>query len=367
MITSFDDYPIHQSELPVARTASGDPNHYDRYFFNGYSADGSVFFAAAMGLYPNRHVMDASFSVIHRGEQVNVHASARAPLDRARCTSVGPISIEVVEPMEELRLTVDAPEHGVKADLVMTTTSLPFEEPVFVQSNGNRLSMNYTRFTQLGNWSGWMEIDGQRVEVSPDTVMGSRDRSWGVRNVGERVQLGAPTGSSGQFYWLWAPVCFDGFGTMFDINEYADGERWHHSGALLTGKDSVAGAWSVDYEARWQPGTRHMQDFTLRYRFKDENVELHFEPMLHFQMFGLGYLHPNWTHGGWRGELEVGGDRFSIPVSEPLAPHHVHVQTLSRVTCTRPSGTFVGTGILETLVLGPHAPSGLKEFLDGAI
>ena len=366
MITSFDDFPIHQSERPVAATATGDPNHYDRYFFNGYSADGSTFFAAAMGLYPNRHVIDASFSVVHKGEQVNVHATARAPRDRAQCMSVGPVAIEVVRPMEVVRLTVDAPEHSLRADLTMTMSSLPFEEPVFTQYNGNRLSMHYTRFTQLGSWSGWYEVDGERVEVRPDRVVGSRDRSWGVRNVGERVQLGAPTGASGQFYWLWAPVCFDGFGTMFDINEYADGERWHQSGALLTGRHTIAEAWSVDYDVTWQPGTRHMQNFELRYRFKDESVTLSFEPIMHFQMFGLGYLHPEWTHGGWRGELEVGGDRFTVPVATPLAPHHVHVQTLSRVTCTRPTGTTVGTGILETLVLGPHAPSNLVEFLDAA-
>ena len=72
MITSFDDYPIHQTWQPVAHPESGDPSHYDRYFFNGYSRDGSIFFALAMGLYPNRHVMDTSFSVIKNGEQINI-------------------------------------------------------------------------------------------------------------------------------------------------------------------------------------------------------------------------------------------------------------------------------------------------------
>ena len=57
MLTSFDDYPIHQTAEPVAQPASGDRNVYDRYFFNGYSRDGDLFFAAALGLYPNRGVM----------------------------------------------------------------------------------------------------------------------------------------------------------------------------------------------------------------------------------------------------------------------------------------------------------------------
>jgi hypothetical protein len=46
--------------------------------------------------------------------------------------------------------------------------------------------------------------------------------------------------------------------------------------------------------------------------------------------------------------------------------HHIHVQTLSRVTCTRAGGTSTGTGILETLVLGAHEPSGFTGLADGA-
>lgn len=366
MITSFDDYPIHQNELPIAHTASGDPNHYDRYFYNGYSADGETFFAAALGLYPNRHVIDASFSVIRNGEQVNVHASGRADVDRMKCTAVGPIRIEIVEPMRRHRLLVDAPEHSLRADLLFDSTSQPFEEPVFEQRAGVRSTMNYTRLTQLGKWSGWIEVDGIRQTLDGASIVGSRDRSWGVRNVGERVQLGAPLNQAPQFFWLWAPVCFDNFGTMFDLNEYADGERWHHSGALLSGADRLTQAWSVDYDITWQPGTRHMSNFRLRYGFKDEDVTLEFRPIRHFQMFGLGYMHPDWTHGAWKGELEVGGDRFTLPVADPMAPHHIHVQTLSSVTCTRPSGTSTGVGILETLVLGPHAPSGFQGMFDPA-
>jgi len=49
MITRADDYPIHQTAEPVAVAGAGARNFYDRYFFNGYARDGSVFFAVAMG------------------------------------------------------------------------------------------------------------------------------------------------------------------------------------------------------------------------------------------------------------------------------------------------------------------------------
>lgn len=366
MITSFDDYPIHQSELPIAHTASGDPNHYDRYFFNGYSPDGSTFFAVAMGIYPNRHVMDASFSVVHDGEQVNVHASARAHQDRAMCNTVGPVSVIVEEPMKRHRIIVEAPDHGLRAELVFHATCLPYEEPVFRQRSGNRTVMNYTRLTQAGRWDGWYEVDGQRIELRSGAVVGSRDRSWGVRPVGERVQTGAPVASVPQFYWLWAPVCFDGFSTFFDINEYADGQRWHHSGAVADSGSEPVESRTVDYSIRWQAGTRHMAAFDLRYGYPDGDVELTFEPIMHFQMYGLGYGHPEWTHGAWKGENIAGGDRFAVPVANPMEPHHIHVQTLSTVTCTRGGKTHRGTGVLETLVMGAHSPSGFSGLLDPA-
>ena len=79
MLIAGDDYPIHQTPDPLARPATSDPNHYDRYFFNGATADGSLVFGVALGLYPNRQVIDGAFSVVVDGEQVSVHASARCP------------------------------------------------------------------------------------------------------------------------------------------------------------------------------------------------------------------------------------------------------------------------------------------------
>ena len=69
VLTSYDDFPVHQASVPIALSATSDVNHYDRYFFNGVTRDGSVYFAAAMGLYPNRHVVDAAFCVVTGGEQ----------------------------------------------------------------------------------------------------------------------------------------------------------------------------------------------------------------------------------------------------------------------------------------------------------
>lgn len=367
MLTSFDDYPIHQGSLPVALTATSDPNHYDRYFYNGYTRDGSVYFAAAMGLYPNRHVVDAAFSVIRGGEQVNVHASGRAPLDRRDANTVGPIRVEIVEPMRVHRLTVDAPEHGLRAELTLTARSEAIQEPHFFQRVGNRVQFDYTRLTQFCVWDGWIEVDGERIAIEGHDTWGSRDRSWGIRPVGERYGYGAPAGMP-QFYWLWSPVNFEDRCLHFDVNEDAAGRRWHEE-ALEVPLDGPPLARRAEYQLEWQPGTRRARHFELALIDDESGARSTavFEPVTTFQMLGIGYGHPDWGHGVWKGESEVGGDRWPLPVPDPLAPHHVHIQELCRVTLTGADGSVSeGMGILEQFVIGAHAPSGLTGIFDGA-
>ena len=382
MLTSFDDYPVHQTSQPIAITASSDVNHYDRYFFSGYTADARLYFASAMGLYPNRHVVDAAFSVVVDGgtqdaRQINVYASERAPTDRFDATTVGPIRVTVVEPLRVLRIDVDAPAHGIRAELTFTHRSEPIQEPHFFHRVGQRVLIDYTRLTQFGRWAGWIEIDGERVDLDPVSTCGARDRSWGVRPVGERGPTGAPVADP-QFFWLWAPVSFEPIGggseingsgvcTHFDVNELSDGRRWHETGFVALDGVHAEAMRHVDYRLSWRPGTRSYERFELELvPWEGEPTTLTFEPLYDFHMAGLGYTHPEWAHGCWKGESVVGGDRWDLPVDDPVAPDRVHVQTISRVTATGGIGGRVGLGVLEQLAIGRHTPTALEGFYTGA-
>ena len=108
VLTRADDYPVHQTPEPIA-CAGTDRNFYDRYFFNGYAPDGSGFFALAFGVYPQLDVADAHFSFVRGDKQYSLHASAE--MNRERMTlKVGPISIEIIEPLRQLRVTIDESE-----------------------------------------------------------------------------------------------------------------------------------------------------------------------------------------------------------------------------------------------------------------
>src|SRR5215218_9384714 len=114
MLTRGDDYPIHQTPEPIAYAGS-DRNFYDRYFFNAYSPDGSTFVAVAFGVYPALNVADAHVAIVEGGMERCIHASRILGMERMEL-SVGPIRIEVVEPLQTLRVTL-ATTDGLALDL----------------------------------------------------------------------------------------------------------------------------------------------------------------------------------------------------------------------------------------------------------
>ncbi len=384
MLSSFDDFPLHQTSHPVSLTASTDLNHFERYSFNGYTRNGYTrngytqdarrCFAATMGLYPNRHVADASFSVVVDGgaggaHQINVHASRRAPADRADANDVGPIRVEVLEALHAVQLAINAPEHGLRAELTFVRRSIPLEEPHFRQQMGLRVVSDYSRFTQFGGWEGWLEIDGELVDLDPGSTWGSRNRSWGVRPVGEQASTGAPIADP-QCFSLSAPLNFETFSTHFEVEELFDGRRWHETGFVTpvdTGHGSAPETMrSIDYRMAWAPGTRRAGWFEIDLvPWTGDPSTVRLEPLFHFHMLGLGYGHPEWGHGVWKGELAVAGDRWDLPVTDPNAPEQLHIQTLVRATTSGGLGEHEGIGILEQLAIGRHVPTGLDGLFDG--
>ena len=81
MLTRGDDYPVHQTAEPIAQVATGDRNVYDRYFFNGYSRDGELFFAAALFLAGRNRVSSSPVGIdfLFHGDSL--------PCRSAKCSS----------------------------------------------------------------------------------------------------------------------------------------------------------------------------------------------------------------------------------------------------------------------------------------
>ncbi len=364
MLSRGDDYPLHQTAEPIAY-AGTDRNFYDRYFFNGYPTDTSDnrMFALAFGVYPQLNIADSSFCWLANGRQINLHASRWLGMERM-ALEVGPIRITVEEPLQRLRVAVDAPHEGIRADIVFSGRSFPIEEPRFTRRIGPRTFLDYTRLTQNGHYAGWIEIDGERTDVSG--FVGTRDRSWGVRPIGTRdPQLPAPAAMP-QFFWLWSPCAFADGDLFFHTNDNEQGTPWNRRAVwvpLGTGAGEERHFASARASVDWQPGTRNASSASVAL---DEGA-LRFEPSATFFMTGLGYGHPIWGHGVNQGELKVEREEFASAEVDRAQPQNFHIQALSQVSWTDSDGRErTGRGVLEQLVLGPYASGGFTSLADVA-
>jgi hypothetical protein len=358
MLSKADDYPFHQTAEPMA-FAGTDRNFYDRFFFNGYAPDGGTMFALAFGLYPQLDIMDASLSVAIGGAQHSLRASKHMGGERVDLR-VGPVTVEIVEPLQQHRITVDAPE--MRAELTATARHFPVEEPRFTRRIGTRSLMDVTRMTQNMRWSGWIEVGGERWEVSD--WMGTRDRSWGVRPVGASDPQPPTEGALSQFFWLWTPANFEDVAVFCHTNDDEYGRPWNRRAVIVPTDGREAREFEqVALHYDWVPGTRRLQG--MRAVFGEDEAELrltcHGTP---FYMTGLGYGHPEWGHGHDKGPQAVQFDTTAPTRDRYTDMMRLHIQSPARAELVMDGRTRVGRGVVEQLFIGPNSAAGLSGLLD---
>lgn len=373
MLNRLDDYPIHQTPEPVAYPSTSDPNFYDRTWFNGYSDDAQRYFGFGMAVYPHRQILDCHFSTIEAGgRQHCFYASRRAPQERTDM-SVGPCRLEIIEPLRRARLIIDDNKSGVACDLTFSARTSALQEDRQVLWNRQRRAMDATRFTQFGRWTGVVSHPDGEFTVDDTIWRGTKDRSWGVRRVGERVPMGAP-GPRPSAFFLWAPLQWDdhvSHAMFFDdtigqplIRGAMTAPLFPTEADIPAELDNVANQMATAvHRLEYTPGTRWIQRAELDLISVDGNIRtVTMEPQLRFLFKGLGYGHREWGQGMWKGELAVGGETIDHDTIDPLSPDNVHNQQVVRVS----DGNQTGIGALEHLVIGPYEPAGFTDLLDGA-
>jgi hypothetical protein len=373
-LSRFDDYPIHQTSEPMKVPATTDRHAYDRYWFNGYTGDGEFYFGIGAALYPNLGIMDCGLSIVRDGVQHSFHASRRAP-DEPSEIQIGPFRIDILEPMKSLRVTLDDNETGISGQLEWIARTASFAEGFQRTARpGSRIHMEATRFNQFGFWRGELRYAGETLRIDPARVYGTKDRSWGIRPVGDPAPLGAPPTSPPQIFFLWAPLHWRDHCTHMGIFENEHGVPWHWDGMILPsyaspddlpgiedpGATPLAG---VAHRLEYVPGTRRARraEITLLEQ-SGATREIELEALLCFRMKGIGYSHPEWGHGRWKGELAIGGESWKCDELDEMAFDNQHIQQVVRARC----GGEEGVGVLEQICLGPHARYGFKELMDPA-
>jgi hypothetical protein len=119
----------------------------------------------------------------------------------------------------------------------------------------------------------------------------------------------------------------------------------------------------VEFALDFIPGSRRARHATVSLLdLEGERTDIELEPLLVFRMKGIGYSHPEWGHGKWKGELAIGGESWRIEEADNLEPWNQHIQQVVRAR----NGDEEGIGVLEQIHLGPHKRYGFKDFLDPA-
>jgi hypothetical protein len=366
-LSSYDDYPVHQMAETVRHVGTSDRNFYDRYYFNCHSNDGEAFLIFGLGQYPNLGVQDAFACVVH-GSTHRVVRASRELGDRMDL-SVGPIRVEVVRPLRELRIVCEADDSNpspVSFDLHWEASVPAYEEPrQFLRRHG-RVLFDTMRLAQTGRWSGWITSGDRTFEVSPDRWWGTRDRSWGVRPVGEEEPAGIRTEGQMVGMWNYAPMQFDDHSILYMVNEHEDGVRELEEAVRIWNDPQrpPEHLGRPEHEAVLTPGTRRIERSTLRFPDAPGGAfSISVEPLLDcWLMLGTGYgIDPDWRHGMYQGPLVV----QSVELDYEAEPERLFglVDQVARFEQSGgPSHGSVGHGLHEFFFIGGFSRYGLRDW-----
>ena len=362
-LSPFDEYLAHQTSDTFDHVHTSDRNFYDRYYFNMHASSDELFVIIGLGQYPNLGVTDGFLTVSIGSEQHTVRASRELGSDRMD-TTVGPLGVEVIEGLKKLRITCDGNEWGIAADLTFTGVVEALEEPRTFSRRHGRVIQDVTRYAQIGVWEGTLTAAGRTFEVTPDRWKGVRDRSWGVRPVGEREAPGISVKDADDGYGFrhdWIPMQFDDHMLKIQIDQDGEGNRHLEESMRVWNNDTGRGIDHLgrpEVEIEYRSGTREVARATVRTTDPDgAPIVVRTQPLRTLYLAaGSGYVPDGtWGHGFYQGPLKVEGVVHDL--SDPAVQRRYAIlnETLSRFELDTGE---VGYGMHENMLVGVYRPTG---------
>jgi hypothetical protein len=362
----LDEYPVHQTPLPMDRVATSDRNFYDRSYFNAHHRCDDVFLVTGLGVYPNLGVIDAYATARIGGQQWSIRFSD-ALAQRSLEQRVGGYRIEVTEPLRELSLRCAAPDGAVDFDLRWQADFPAIQEEPHLMLAGGRAVLDASRFCQLGRWSGRLRVGSTEFTVDPAQWAGARDRSWGIRPVGEPEPAGRPADPAGGFWWLYAPLHFGSCAVVIIMQEEPDGRRTLNQAQRVWPDGRVEQLGWPRAEISYAPGSRH--PVAARLQLTDpagRPLAVRLETVTSVPLHvGAGYGgDPDWSHGRWMGRDWSLSSVYDLadPQVVARAPFGVTDHLARAWLEDGAGGSEPGWGLFEHASLGRHDPSGFADW-----
>jgi hypothetical protein len=192
MLLGIDEYPYHQFTNTFAAVVGSDPQWNDGHYVTLCDVAGTVCLTSNVRLYQNNDVLDGFVCVRHDGMQHNVRLSRRLRPNMDHL-GVGPLCIELVEPMQVLRMVLEENEFGIALDVTCRTTAGPHLNPIEVTRVDGRLISERATYEVAGECTGWVNVGGTRIELTSASFF--RNHSWGYQPGRGGARAGAPTPS----------------------------------------------------------------------------------------------------------------------------------------------------------------------------
>lgn len=370
-----DERFTHQVTDTFATVGTSDPSWTEKVCAMAMARDGSLQIGFGLGKYTNRNVMDG-YAALSRGKEQLTVRSSRSLASDPEHTVIGPIHYEVVEPLEKVRFRLEPNDcQPIAFDWLFEAAVPPFLEERTHLRQQFRVMSELVRYHQTGTASGWIELDGERHEMSPDSWVSTRDHSWGVRYdvgvppVDTEPRPGIPPGMG--FMMIWCPALMQ----AEDGRSY--GLHLHFTWIKGLGFEQKMTTARVEH-----PDGREetIADIVPALRFDPDNRRL-LGGMLHCTMadgsarpieievladtgvqlgaglyFGLDGHH----HGEWRGEYHEDGEH----VADCRTPEQARRLHQIRDTCVRlhdPAVGGTGVGNCQPIASGPWPECGLGD------
>jgi hypothetical protein len=393
-LTPFDEFPVHATPFPMSYVPNTDFAWDDGYYFLAYDIESGIAIWNGMRVAPNSNIIGGHSSFNIRGVQRTLRLSRIWRDDYS--LAIGPFRYEFVEPMRLIRMVLEPNESGMSYDVLWRGLAPAHLAAHHRAIRTGRFTTDQSRYHQVGVATGWMEIDGKRIELSDAAPWGgTRDHSWGLYE--SRPPL------SGGAQWLppspKPPIIralrfslfleSEGFSAYFHFHEGPGGERVVFNDAFgipLEGWINVG--WDgpslkiVDYrhELKWRPGTRSVTSGKVM--LTDErggqwslDIEVKAPPHVLGQ---IGYHVGAWRDGGtihtYHGAspaMEWDEFDFSRQPCEHTFPGSgvkrtvFGVEHLAAVKTTAPDGTVTqGRAQFEVFLNGRYSPYGFEEQFD---
>ena len=240
MLSTCDDYLMHQTNKPLAEVASDDPNWQEAIYFNIHDRTGQFSAICGLDVFPNAQYAAAWLITLHAGQHyAYLHAG---PLGNWREElGAGTLSFSIVEPMRRWRLQLADEANGIHAALDFEARCPAYHfRPIRCEQAGE-VVFDQAYYNQAGVYRGTFAVGNHRFT----DLWGLRARRWGTL-VMPRIPF---------YNWVSIPLpsrCI----TAWQFESY-EGEILYCDGAVVTEGGETAPITRIAHEWTLPPGSRH--------------------------------------------------------------------------------------------------------------